>query len=120
MFFSYLFDGLDRPVFLFENGMVWHMIVPYTPEGPPSMHLLSNGGIRSFGYDGLQRLSAHAYTFAASPGVAWTFARNAAARSPASGATTTLMPGPAPTMSTGPTRPTGSTNMKRRAGRRWL
>ena len=53
MFFSYLFDGLDRPVLLFENGMVWHIIAPYTPEGPPSMHLLSNGGIRSFGYDGL-------------------------------------------------------------------
>jgi RHS repeat-associated protein len=78
VFFSYLFDGLDRPVFLFENGMVWHIIAPYTPEGAPSLHLLSNGGIRLFGYDGLQRPSANAYMFAASPGVAWTFARNAA------------------------------------------
>ena len=78
MFFSYLFDGLDRPVFLFENGVVWHMIVPYTPEGPPSMHLLSNGGIRVFGYDALQRPSALTHIFAAAPGVGWTLTRNPA------------------------------------------
>ena len=78
MFFSYLFDGLDRPVFLFENGMVWHIIAPYTPQGPPALHLLSNGGIRAFGYDALQRPSAFTHIFAASPGVAWTLTRNAA------------------------------------------
>jgi RHS repeat-associated protein len=78
VFFSYLFDGLDRPVFLFENGMVWHIIAPYTPEGPPAVHLLSNGGIRAFGYDGLQRPSTYVHVFAASPAVTWTLARNAA------------------------------------------
>jgi RHS repeat-associated protein len=78
VFFSYLFDGLDRPVFLFENGMVWHIIAPYAPEGGVSAHLLSNGGIRAFGYDALQRPSALTHLFAASPAVTWTLARNAA------------------------------------------
>jgi RHS repeat-associated protein len=78
VFFSYLFDGLDRPVFLFENGVIWHIIVPYTPAGPPSVHLLSNGGIRAFGYDALQRPNAFTHMFAASPAVTWTLTRNAA------------------------------------------
>jgi RHS repeat-associated protein len=78
VFFSYLFDGLDRPVFLFENGMVWHIIAPYTPEGGVSAHFLSNGGIRAFGYDALQRPSTYVHVFAASPGVTWTLAHNPA------------------------------------------
>jgi hypothetical protein len=78
VFFSYLFDGLDRPVFLFENGVVWHIIAPYAPEGLPALHLLSNGGIRAFGYDALQRPSTFTHLFAASPAVSWTLTRNPA------------------------------------------
>jgi RHS repeat-associated protein len=65
-YFTYEYDGLDRPVYTRENGSGWQVFQTYHPTGARKMlHLWS--AVSLYEYDGVQRLSSLSHLFGPLP-----------------------------------------------------
>ncbi len=79
IWFETSYDGLDRAVWLRENGTVGRTAMNYYPDGTPYALGRINDQNSYWNYDGVQRLSSMAHLYPGpGPLTWWTYTRNAA------------------------------------------